>query len=304
MAARSVDVVYIAACAHDARYTRICVASVRRFYPQARVELLAGGSLETGLADELGRYWDVGVADLPKIDYGWGFVKLEPLFGRPGERFLVLDSDTVITGPVLGKWDEADGAFLVDDEIQPDADARRLYYDWDRLRVTLPQTCAPAFLFNSGQWFGAAGVLSRADFEPVLAWGEPPRLRQPDCFMGGDQGVLNWVLNQKASLDGLAVARKSIMRWPGHTMAGLSAADVASGAAPALVVHWAGLKKPRLAAMPGGDLLAWFERLYYQRLPNGTALRQARAARYVLPARLAPIGAALRRAERAVGTHP
>jgi hypothetical protein len=296
-----VDVIYIAACAHDARYARICVASVRRYYPTARVEILVGGPLEDGLAAELARYWDVRLADLPRIDYGWGFVKLEPLFRRAGERFLVLDSDTVITGPVLDLWDVADGPFLVDDESQAETDARRLYYDWERLRARVPSTRSPAFLFNSGQWFGTGGVLSREDFEPVLAWEEPPQLKHPDCFMGGDQGVLNWVFNLKAAAAGLGVGRRSIMRWPGRSMAGLSPAEVAAGTAPAAVVHWAGLKRPRLAAMQGGDLLGWFEKLYYARLPNGSALRRARAARYVLPRRLAPMGAALRRAEQAVG---
>ena len=295
MAVRKTDVIYIAAAAHDARYTRICVASVRRLYPTIPVKILAGGRLEAGLADELARYWDVGLADLPRRDYGWGFVKLEPLFGPPGERFLVLDSDTVVAGPVLDAWDEADGPFLVDDERQTDADARRLYYDWEQLKAAAPQTRPPAFVFNSGQWFGTAGVLSRTDLDPVLAWEEPPRLRHPTCFMGGDQGVLNWVLNQKAAEGAFTVGRKVIMRWPKHSMTGLSAAEVASGEAPPVVVHWAGLKKSRLSAMPGADVLAWFEQLYYQRLPNGALLRASRGARYALPRQLPSVEAAVRR---------
>jgi hypothetical protein len=259
--------------------------------------------LEQGLADELTGHWGVRLADLPPRDYGWGFVKLEPLFRREGERFLVLDSDTVITGPVLESWNTGGGPFLVDDESQGVVEKRRLYYDWERLREHVPQTLAPSFVFNSGQWFGTGGMLSRDDFEPVLAWNEPPKLRRPECFMGGDQGVLNWVLNQKAALDGLGVARRSIMRWPKRSMDGLSPAEVASGAAPALVVHWAGLKRPRLNAMIGADLLAWFEKFYYARLPNGSALRRTRAARYVLPPRLALVSEQIRQAERALEPH-
>src|SRR6266852_5165282 len=93
-----IDRVYIAASARDARYTRICVASVRYFYPDIPIRLLVGGHLQRGLARELQQYWNVGTADLPRGEYGWGFVKLEALFAPPGERFLVLDSDTVLTG--------------------------------------------------------------------------------------------------------------------------------------------------------------------------------------------------------------
>ena len=95
-----IDCIYIAASARDARFTRICVASVRYFYPDIAIKLLVGGPLQRGLADELQRHWNVGVAQLPAGDYGWGFVKLEPLFMPSKERFLVLDSDTVIAGPV------------------------------------------------------------------------------------------------------------------------------------------------------------------------------------------------------------
>src|SRR5437868_14848844 len=99
-----INCIYITASTRDARYTRICVASVRYFCPEVPILLLVGGELESGLESELRRYWGVQTADLPRGDYGWGFVKLEALFGVPGQKFLVLDSDTVITGPVLERW--------------------------------------------------------------------------------------------------------------------------------------------------------------------------------------------------------
>jgi hypothetical protein len=274
-----VDVVYVAAAAHDARFTRICVASLRTYYPDAPIKLLAGGVLEDGLTDELAAYWDVALADLPRLDYGWGFVKLEPLFGPPGERFLVLDSDTVITGPVLDYWGPDAGPFLVDDESQPQGRAKEIYYDWDALRGALPAVVKPRFLFNSGQWFGTSSVLTRRDFEPVLAWTTPPTLPHAQWFMPGDQGVLNFVLNQKAALEGLRVERKVIMRWPRNDMSDLSADAVVSGRAPARVVHWAGLKQANQRLMPASDLLRHFETTYYRRLPRGAARRSFRALR-------------------------
>jgi len=77
--------IYVAASAHDFRCTRICVASIRYFYPDIPIRLLVGGRLQPGLSHELTRYWNVEVADHPGGDYGWGFVKLEALFGPPGE---------------------------------------------------------------------------------------------------------------------------------------------------------------------------------------------------------------------------
>jgi hypothetical protein len=220
------------------------------------------------------RYWNVRTADLPsKGDYGWGFVKLEALFGQPGERFLVLDSDTVLTGAVLDVWSDTRVPFLVDDEKQSESDTKRLYYDWQRVRAIDPGARPPQFVFNSGQWFGTAGVFTRADFAPWIEWILPRKLRPPELFMNGDQGILNYVFNQKAALQGLQIERRQIMRWPAHAMEGLDAETVSRKAAAPRIVHWAGLKKARQRDMLGADLLAFFEKIYYDRLPAGEAGR-------------------------------
>lgn len=266
---RPLDVIYIAVSAHDARFARICAASVRHFYPDVPVKLLPGGPLEPGLADEMARYWNVGMADVPPGDYGWGYVKLEPLFGRDGERFLMLDSDTALAGPVLDAWAETTAPFVVDDELQSEEDTRRLYYDWRRLRAIDPAAAPPAFVFNSGQWFGTAGVLAREQFAPWIEGVMPPRLRHPECFMPGDQGVLNYLFNSLSQAGVLDVARRKIMRWPGHGMDGLDAAAIAAKRAPPVVIHWAGMKRASLGEMVGADVLRFFEKLYYARIPGG-----------------------------------
>lgn len=268
-----VDYVYIAACARDARLTRICVASIRYFYPDIPIRLLAGDILQRGLADELQRYWGVELVDLPVGDYGWGLVKLEPLFGRPGESFLVVDVDTVFTGPVLDLRSQSDAPFFVDNEQLSDADFKRLYYDWDKLREIDPKVQSARSAFNVGQWFGTAGLVKREQFDAWVEWEMPRRLRYPDLFMGGDQGVMNYVILQKEAFEGLRIERRTIMRWPGHSMEGLSAESVAQRTAPPLVIHWAGMKKPALTDMVGGDILLFFEKFYYTRVP-AAALRR------------------------------
>ena len=256
------DCVYVAAAAHDARYTRICVASIRYFYPDAVIKLLPGGPLEEGLREELARHWDVGVANMRPGKWGWGFVKLEPLFGPFGERFLVLDSDTVLVGDLLNTWAGSATDFMVDDEQQSEADAHRLYYDWRKIAAINQAAQPPQFVFNSGQWFGTAGILTRKDFALFVDWSHmPPRLRHPNLFMPGDQGVFNYVVNQKATLEGISVKSRKIMHWPDLGMDGITTRDVVARAAPPLVIHWAGMKKPRIGAMVGGDVLRFFRRL-------------------------------------------
>ena len=288
-------VIYIAASPHDGRFTRICVASVRHFYPHVPVRLLAGGPPERGLADELQQYWEVSLSDAPSGDYGWGFVKLEPLFRPAGERFLVLDSDTVITGPVLDLAAEREEDFIVDDEVQPAERAQAIYYDCVRAAEERRPIRTPAFLFNTGQWFGKSGVLSRRDFARFIEWGFPPRLTRPSIFKNGEQGVLNHVVNEQCRAGKITVARVPLMRWPGHGIERLSVDVVSGRSCPPLVVHWAGMKKARQRDMVGADLLAYFEKQYYQRLPSRSARGIVKGLRHATASMAAGIQARVRR---------
>jgi hypothetical protein len=115
--------------------------------------------------------------------------------------------------------------------------------------------------------------LTRGDFEPWLEWSMPRRLHHPQFFKAGDQGVFNFIVNRKVEREGLQVDRHKIMRWPGHSLEGLDAVSVARGTAEPMIVHWAGLKKVRQREMLGADLLAYFEREYYRRMPLGALQR-------------------------------
>lgn len=264
---RIVDKIYIAASKLDGRFTRICVASIRYFYPDIEIDILPGGKLEPGLAKELLRYWSVGVADLPDRDYGWGFVKLEPLFWEKGLRFLILDSDTVITGPVLDAAAHLDGDLIVDDELYDEQRGANIYYDWKRAPALTQPAQPPSFLFNTGQWFGKSGAIGRTEFSTLIDWEhEPPMLRNPEIFKNGDQGVLNYVAN-KLTLEGkLAVTRVPLLCWPGNGLDSITAKEIIERTAPVRVIHWAGMKKTLLSQMVGPEILNLFENYYYSRV--------------------------------------
>ena len=91
--------------------------------------------------------------------------------------------------------------------------------------------------------------------------------------MGGDQGVMNYVILQKEAFEGLRIERRTIMRWPGDSMDGLNAESISRRRAPPLIIHWAGMKKICLRRMAGSDILLYFEKFYYSRLPAGAVQR-------------------------------
>jgi hypothetical protein len=276
-----VDTIYITASDYDGRFARICVASVRYWHPDAHISLLAGGAVNAELVKELDQYWGVETADIPKGNYGWGFVKLEPLFDSTGQKFLVLDSDTVMTGPVLECLDNRGAQFIVDNEDQTASRAKQIYWDPEeaaKAKIDLPR--CPVY-FNTGQWVGTSGIIGRADFEPFLEWTLPRKLKYPQIFKNGEQGILNYIVNNLHNSGRVSLDRIPLMIWPGVSAEGMNQGLLEGrfDGQEGRIVHWAGLKNPKFESLPGWALLQHFEQLYYARIPGGEDLRRKRALR-------------------------
>ena len=57
---------------------------------------------------------------------------------------------------------------MVDDEKQTDEKFCELYYDLGRINQVENSFIYPGYSFNTGQWFGTPGILSRDDFSDIL----------------------------------------------------------------------------------------------------------------------------------------
>jgi hypothetical protein len=269
---RRIDRVYIAAHRRDLRLTRICVASVRQWYPDIPIFLLkdeVNGAFSTREIEEL---WHVKVWPTKARSFGWGFIKLEPLFDTEKVRYLILDSDIVFLGRVIDALEEFDEDFVVQEELQPASDVPGLYFDPQKVRAELdPAFTGPAFTFNSGQYVATSGLLRREDFGKLVAWTEPRRVTHPEMFNPGDQGVLNFVVLEKFAARAVSVARTPFMKWGKAEMAEFDVARLNASSPYPYVIHWAGLKHLRLRRMLRADILRHFERRYYAKLSHGSA---------------------------------
>ena len=114
-----VDKVFINTYKYDFHLARICIASIRYWYPEIAIFLIKDekeGSFDTSFTEKT---WNVNVLDVPRKKFGWGYGKLEVLFSNKKETFFVIDADAVITGPVIDKVRKIDADFIVDKEVQP-----------------------------------------------------------------------------------------------------------------------------------------------------------------------------------------
>lgn len=272
-----IDRVYIATHRGDLRLTRICVASVRRWYPDIPIFLLKDEANGPFCTREIEETWNVQLWPTGQRSFGWGFIKLEPLFDSTRTRYLMLDSDIVFLGPVIDALEKFESDFVVQEEQQPAHDIPNLYFDSTRIRTALkPDLPDPAFTFNSGQYVGTSGLIRREDFGDLVVWSEPRRVRYPEMFNPGDQGVLNYVVLARLAAGLLSVARSPFMKWGREEMSPFEVAAMNGDSPYPYVIHWAGLKHVRMRRMLRADILQHFERAYYSRIRFGAARLYAR----------------------------
>lgn len=275
-----IDRVYIAAHRRDLRLTRICVASVRRWYPEIPIFLLKDEVNGTFCTQEIEERWDVQLWPTGPRSFGWGFIKLEPLFTAHRSRYLMLDSDIVFTGRVIDALETFDTDFVVQEEQQPAHDIPNLYFDAAKIRASVdPSFTGPAFTFNSGQYVATSGLIRREDFGDLVVWSEPRRVRYSEMFNPGDQGVLNYVVLERLVAGALTVARTPFMKWGSAEMAEFKVSSLGHDSPYPYLIHWAGLKNLRLRRMLRADILRHFERAYYERISFGPVRHWARLVR-------------------------
>lgn len=270
-----IERIFIAGCKQDFRWTQCCVASIRRWYPHVRISLqkdLSRGCYDTG---DMETYRDVAIAPSTTHRFGWGMAKLDPLLAATGERVLVLDSDVLFLGPVLDALEPFDEDFIVDDHAQPEANVDQYYFDRIGLLALDAGFTFPGYVFNSGALVATSGRLIRSDFEPLVDFTPPPRLRHSSIFKCADQGVLNYVVLKKAQLGQLSLRRLPLQQWAGYdSPRSVRIRNLHAHSPYRYILHYAGPKRTLFSANRNGHLLRHFEAAYYDGLPQGRRRRR------------------------------
>ena len=273
-----IEAIHVACYKYDLRFTRILVASIRRWYPEIPIYLIKDllyGPFDTR---EFEKEWQVSCLPTESRRFGWGFAKLEPLFLPGRKRVLVLDSDIIFAGRVLEVLEACDSDFIVDHEDLPSSRIESNYFHLTALQKLDPNFVFPGFVFNTGQIVATTGLLRRQDFAPFVRWENPPELLQPDIFQFGEQGLLNYLLQKKAAVGEIFLSRLPFMETPKDSPASGERGSIVQevqvdrldeSSPYRFLIHWCGLKKQRIGEMNRGDLLLHFERIYYAAIPWG-----------------------------------
>ena len=264
---RLIDRIYVLCTSRDLWLAKISVASIRHWYADMPVTLIKDRTLGDFSTDEMERCWNVSSMALAHDRCGLGFAKIELLLRSVRERFLVLDADTVMCGPVLALLEKFADDFIVPGtpiDKTRDHSFTSIYFHLDRLGKLDPAFRYPGYAFNTGVFVGTSGILTRDLFEPHLIWSSPIRLKAPEIFSCADQGILNYVLMKRAAQGALSLRCANFMIWGFAPQAKrLDVQRIAARRGYDAIVHYAGSKPASIIEFPAAELLLHFDRLYH-----------------------------------------
>jgi hypothetical protein len=268
----------------DVYLTRICVASIRAFYPDITIHIVKDNLNGAFSTVDIERAFNVRVLDLGLSNYGWctGKIALILATGLAGRKILLLDSDIVFIGRVLEPLQAvaAESDFVVSPEAgaQPGTDwFRRTYFDPTWAVTAFPDYEFPGFTFNCGQILVTPGVVQSEElFQFVDLSRFPYWTREAERHLPcRDQSLLNIILPLKARRAELRLSAIPFMLWCEEPFVrdSLSMEQIAGAEHPRLI-HWAGATRhPDLGRMTRSDILYYFQKQFYSRLPAGRLRR-------------------------------
>lgn len=286
---KNIEAVVICCFKRDIHLLRICIASVRFWYPEIPIQLLKDEGHGGFSTKEMEKYWNVSVLETEYKIGGWGLTKLEALFSPIHSKVLLLDTDTVFIGPVLDHLHDIQEDFIVTGVKSDDPDYYLISRDYIVVEKVVDSFDTnyeyPGFGFNSGHVVITRGLFERADFENLVDF--TPNgfytLAPVGLFPYADQGIFNYVLAKKAQCGQCTVRYADFWYWSGlDEVSDLSLECISSKKGYPRIIHWAGTKSHFISRMHRSDILSFFEDQYYNKISAGLFFKPYHHARRIL----------------------
>ena len=275
---RAANLTVVVCCnKNDFFFARICIASIRYYYPDIDIEMVKDNGNGAFNTLALQKYFKVKIVDIGISKLGWSAAKFQYLYRMPkGKKVLLMDSDIVFAGPFLERMETlfSTNDYVVNLEFQTDPYAlwvKEIYFDVKTIENLYPDYTYPGYFFNAGQIFVTVGAIDEHELDKYFDRHHFPFWTNTAIFPLVDQSVYNYLLPSLAQKKKLKLATASYMLWSKSDMVkNLDIKKIADKSFDAGLIHWAGdSRTPYLNKMTRSDILIFFEDYYYQRIPWG-----------------------------------
>jgi len=274
-----IERIYILTYKDDLWWARMCVASIRYWYPDIPISLIKDHIFGPFNTRDIEKYWNVDIFETKKKCFGSGLAKLEPFFLKTKERGMVLDSDVCFAGKVLDVLEKHDEDFVVPgggyQDITSDA-IHKFFYRSEEINRKFDRNFRyPGYVFSTGHIVFTSGILTREDFSVTVDWSDLPRHKYPGVFFGNDQGILNYVLQKKERETEISIGKEIYGQLIGNKdIVRLSIDSIRNFRNDyPFLIHWCGGQHYYfLHKIPSGHILGFYRSFFYSRIKNGRLL--------------------------------
>ena len=259
----------------DFWFTKLCVASIRYYYPDVPVYLVKDNLNGRFSTDGFCKLYNVTTVDLGRPYYGWSAAKVHFLVNEklPAGKYLTLDSDIVFTGALLERLATVPADFIVHGEKHTEPFPQKTkdtFFDPEKIRQLYSGYQYPGFFFNAGQMVVTLGRMEKDHFKHCFNFEKYPYYFNRDAFPVVDQSILNCLLPVLAAENKLTLSETDYMLWSGNFFDGGNKDNVETIRDPSnlpYLLHYAGdLRTYKIEKMRGRNILAFFKTEYYRRL--------------------------------------
>jgi hypothetical protein len=273
----------IVVCCHKKDYflAKICLASIRYYYPSIAVELVKDEGNGKFNSTELEKYLDVKVVDLDVKKMGWSGAKFHYLYRMPrGKKVLMLDADIVFAGPFLERLlpsiSSNDYLVSIDESDLLDKEwIHKTYFDIDAIRAAYPAYQFPGYFFNAGQIFLTVGAISTHVLDQFFNVNSYPYWLKKELFPLVDQSAYNYLLPTLEAENKIRLGKEKFMIWAKSKEAGeIELREIINQRVTSGLIHWAGcVRHTAVSKMAAGAILCFFEKYYYSLIKRGQMKR-------------------------------
>lgn len=281
-----IDRIVIPCNKKDYELAKICIASIRYWYPTIPIYLLP---------DYSRGYLDISELNCLRVElfktdlrnFGGAFGHWEPFFSKEKYRALVIDADIVLVGKVLETLEKHNEDIVVGNYNIKNPNHLFIdtnYYNFERLSKFDPEFKYPGFVFNAGQFVTNSGLFCRDDFDFLIERKNNRIFKKyPDIFRLTDQGIFNYFIAKQEQQGKITVGKSNFYYWRRNkNVAGLSLNSIKQKKGYPFLIHWSGFKYPSVFFMERSDILRFYQKYYYKHIPYGFIKRVFRNLKMLL----------------------
>lgn len=247
--------------------TKLCIASIRYYYPEIEIYLVKDKLNGNFKSKFIEKKFNVKLIKLSKKYFGWGAAKLHFLFENNliQKKILLLDSDIIFLGKVIEKLTNENSAFILNPEYFSfpfESIVKKYYVDPDKIKHVYPQYEFPGYFFNVGQMVLTPSYIDESIFSLCFDKNKFPYYTNIESFNTAEQSILNVVLPIIFKSNNIKPGLVDFMKWSVSFFENIenNNADFLVQGNCQYLLHYAGdVRTQKLEKMKGFGLLRFFK---------------------------------------------